>query len=123
MICRTQRSDYRTAGIQPSKVVSDLDVEKDRQGRIIVTQYHNIPGNEHVYVVGDCASLPHSPSAQLAEGQGEQIAKVILSRWNNQPLPKEMPTIRLKGVIGALRKKSGFGMFNGRPVRGGSCVY
>ncbi len=107
-----------TAGIQPSKVVSDLDVEKDRQGRIIVTQYHNIPGNEHVYVVGDCASLPHSPSAQLAEGQGEQIAKVILSRWNNEPLPKEMPTIRLKGVIGALGKKSGFGMFDGRPVTG-----
>ncbi len=107
-----------TAGIQPSKVVRKLDVEKDRYGRIILTQYHNIPGYEHVYVVGDCASLPHSPSAQLAEGQGEQIAQVILSRWKNELLPEEMPVIKLKGVLGALGRKSGFGLFEGRPVTG-----
>ena len=45
-------------------------VEKDKKGRVILTKHHNIPNNEHVYVVGDSASLPHAPSAQLAEGQG-----------------------------------------------------
>lgn len=106
------------AGIQPSKVVRMLDVEKDRIGRIILTPHHNIPNNENVYVVGDCACLPHSPSAQLAEGQGEQIAQVLLSRWKNEPLPEEMPTIKLKGFLGALGKKSGFGLVEGRPVTG-----
>lgn len=107
-----------TAGIQPNKIVQNINVEKDRQGRIILTPHHNIPGNEHVYVVGDCASLPHAPSAQLAEGQAEQIVDILLKRWNNQELPDELPTIKLKGVLGSLGKKHGFGLVADRPITG-----
>lgn len=107
-----------TAGIQPNKIVQEMDVEKDRQGRIILTLHHNIPGNEHVYVVGDCASLPHAPSAQLAEGQAEQIVDILLKRWKNQELPTELPTIKLKGVLGSLGKKHGFGLVADRPITG-----
>ncbi|MBH0171125.1 NAD(P)/FAD-dependent oxidoreductase [Fictibacillus sp. 18YEL24] len=97
-----------TAGIQPSRIVRDLDVEKDSQGRVVLTEHHHLPTQEHVYVVGDCASLPYAPSAQLAEEQAEQISQVLLARWNEQPLP-EMNEIKLKGVMGSLGKKSGFG--------------
>lgn len=97
-----------TAGIQPSHIVRELDVEKDSQGRVVLTEHHHLPSEEHVYVVGDCASLPYAPSAQLAEEQAEQISQVLLARWNNQPLP-EMNEIKLKGVMGSLGKKSGFG--------------
>ncbi|WP_137788500.1 NAD(P)/FAD-dependent oxidoreductase [Bacillus sp. E(2018)] len=97
-----------TAGIQPSRIVRDLDVEKDSQGRVVLTEHHHLPTEEHVYVVGDCASLPYAPSAQLAEEQAEQISQVLLARWNDQPLP-EMNEIKLKGVMGSLGKKSGFG--------------
>ncbi len=97
-----------TAGIQPSRIVRDLDVEKDSQGRVVLTEHHHLPTAEHVYVVGDCASLPYAPSAQLAEEQAEQISQVLLARWNEQPLP-EMNEIKLKGVMGSLGKKSGFG--------------
>ncbi|MET3727320.1 NADH dehydrogenase [Fictibacillus halophilus] len=97
-----------TAGIQPSRIVRDLDVEKDSQGRVVLTEHHHLPAEEHVYVVGDCASLPYAPSAQLAEEQAEQISQVLLARWNDQPLP-EMNEIKLKGVMGSLGKKSGFG--------------
>src|SRR5690606_40360880 len=55
-----------TAGIKPNQIVRNLEVEKDRQGRVILTKHHNIPNYEHIYVVGDCASLPFAPSAQLA---------------------------------------------------------
>ena len=96
-----------TAGIQPNRVVRELPVEKDKQGRIILTKHHNIPHDEHVYVVGDCASLPHAPSAQLAEGQGEQIVQVLLKRWNNEELPDTLPVIKLKGILGSLGKKHG----------------
>jgi len=95
-----------------------MDVEKDRQGRIILTPHHNLPENEHVYVVGDCASLPHAPSAQLAEGQAEQIVDILLKRWNNQELPEQLPTIKLKGVLGSLGKKHGFGLVADRPITG-----
>ncbi|EIT85649.1 putative NADH dehydrogenase [Fictibacillus macauensis ZFHKF-1] len=97
-----------TAGIQPNKLVRDLDVEKDPQGRVILANYHHLPENEHVFVVGDCASMPFSPSAQLAEEQAEHIAKVLLCRWKDEPMPK-LDEIKLKGVMGSLGKKSGFG--------------
>ncbi|WP_449622566.1 NAD(P)/FAD-dependent oxidoreductase [Robertmurraya sp. Marseille-Q9965] len=107
-----------TAGIQPIEVVRNMDAEKDKQDRIILTPHHNIPGNEHVYVVGDCASLPHAPSAQLAEGQAEQIVDILLKRWKNEELPESLPTIKLKGVLGSLGKKHGFGLVAERPITG-----
>jgi NADH:ubiquinone reductase (H+-translocating) len=107
-----------TAGIQPSKVVRELDIEKDPQGRVILTKQHNLPTDEHVYVVGDCASLPHAPSAQLAEGQAEQIVQVLVKRWNGEEPPSEFPAIKLKGVLGSLGKKHGFGLVADRPLIG-----
>ncbi|MFH0347827.1 NAD(P)/FAD-dependent oxidoreductase [Bacillus vallismortis] len=107
-----------TAGIQPNKVVRNLDVEKDAQGRIVLTPHHNLPGDEHLYVVGDCASLPHAPSAQLAEAQAEQIVQILQKRWNGEALPESMPQFKLKGVLGSLGKKSGFGLVADRPLIG-----
>ncbi len=107
-----------TAGIQPNRVVREMDVQKDKQNRVILTVHHNIPGNEHVYVVGDCASLEHAPSAQLAEGQAEQIVQVLQSRWKGEPLPESLPTIKLKGILGSLGKKHGFGLVGEKPVTG-----
>ncbi|MFS0863677.1 NAD(P)/FAD-dependent oxidoreductase [Fredinandcohnia sp. 179-A 10B2 NHS] len=107
-----------TAGIQPNKVVRDMDVEKDTSGRVVLTKQHNLPNDENVYVVGDCASLPHAPSAQLAEGQAEQIVQVLLKRWNGEAPPSEFPQIKLKGILGSLGKKHGFGLVAERPITG-----
>ncbi|OES46525.1 NAD(P)/FAD-dependent oxidoreductase [Domibacillus iocasae] len=107
-----------TAGIQPSLVVREMNVEKDRSDRVILTPHHNVPGNEHVYVVGDCASLPYAPSAQLAEEQAEQIVDVLQKRWKNEPLPETMPEMKLKGVLGSLGKKQGFGFVADRAITG-----
>lgn len=107
-----------TAGIQPNRIVREMNVEKDRQGRVVLTKYHHLPQDEHVFVVGDCASLPHAPSAQLAEAQAEQIVQVLLKKWRNEPLPDEMPPFKLKGVLGSLGKKSGFGMLGDRALTG-----
>ena len=84
-----------TAGIQPNKIVRDLPVEKDKQGRVILTPQHFIPNHENVFVVGDCASLDHAPSAQLAEGQAEQIVVVLDKIWKGEPLPESFPKIKL----------------------------
>lgn len=107
-----------TAGIQPIKVVRDLPVEKDSQGRVILTKQHFIHNYEDVFVVGDCASLPHAPSAQLAEAQAEQIVQVLIKKWNGEPLPESFPPFKLKGVLGSLGKKQGFGLVNDRPLMG-----
>ncbi|WAA09955.1 NAD(P)/FAD-dependent oxidoreductase [Fervidibacillus albus] len=107
-----------TAGIQPNKVVRELEVEKDQQGRVILSDYHHIPKYENVYVVGDCASLPHAPSAQLAEAQAEQIVQIMLRKWKGEALPESMPKIKLKGVLGSLGKKQGFGVVADRALTG-----
>jgi NADH dehydrogenase len=107
-----------TAGIQPNHIVQELDVEKDSHGRIVLTPHHQIPLYEHVYVVGDCASLPHAPSAQLAEGQAEQIALVLLKQLDGEAFKEELPPIKLKGMLGALGRKNGFGLVAEKLVTG-----
>ncbi|SMG56863.1 NAD(P)/FAD-dependent oxidoreductase [Paenibacillus aquistagni] len=105
-----------TAGIQPVEVVQNLQVEKDPQGRVKINVYHQIPAHPNVFMVGDCASLPLSPSAQAAGVQGEQIADVALALWKG-----ETPTlgrIKLKGTLGSLGKKSGFAMLGKHPLVG-----
>ena len=107
-----------TAGIQASEIVRDLDVDKDRSGRLTITPHHHLPTDEHIFVVGDCASLPHAPSAQLAEGQAEQIVEVLTCRWKGEEPPQIFPAIKLKGVLGSLGKKHGFGMMADRAITG-----
>ncbi|KGR75063.1 NAD(P)/FAD-dependent oxidoreductase [Ureibacillus sinduriensis] len=97
-----------TAGVQPVKIVREMDAEKDRKGRPIVNKYFHLNDDENVFVVGDCASSDLPASAQLAEEQAERIVKVLTKRWRNEPLPETMPPIKLKGFMGSLGKKQGF---------------
>lgn len=107
-----------TAGIQPVKPVRALGLECDASGRVVINQYHQLPNDEHVYVVGDCAALPMAPSAQLAEEQAEQIVKVLKATWKGETLPETMPEIKLKGFLGSLGKKQGFAYLADRTVTG-----
>ena len=107
-----------TAGIQANRIARSLDGEKDRLGRLFITPRHHLPYDEHVFIVGDCASLPHAPSAQLAEGQAEQIVEVLKSRWKGEEPPVSFPPIKLKGILGSLGKKQGFGLMADRAITG-----
>lgn len=97
-----------TAGVQPVKLVRDMEAEKDKFGRPIVTQYFTLQDDENVFVIGDCASSTLPPTAQLAEEQAEHVVKVLRTRWSGMPLPEKMPEIKLKGFMGSLGKKQGF---------------
>jgi len=105
-----------TAGIQPVTLVQRMELPKDNQGRLIINKHHQLPDYNNVYVVGDCAAIPHSPSAQAAGAQGKQIAEVIHAEWNNRE--PRLGIIKLKGVLGSLGKKSGFGIMAGTPIMG-----
>lgn len=106
-----------TAGIRPNSLIDDLDVEKDVHGRVVLTEHHQIPGYDGTFVVGDCASLPFAPSAQLSELQADQIAIVLKKKWKNEPLP-HLSQIKLKGTFGSLGKKQGFGIMAGSSLTG-----
>ncbi len=105
-----------TAGIQPVGLVQQMNLPKDKQGRLLINQWHELPYVRDVFVVGDCASISFSPSAQLAEAMGEQVAEVILGRWEGKDV--RLPKIKLKGVLGSLGKKSGFGLMGSTPIIG-----
>jgi len=107
-----------TAGIQANKLVREIEGEKDRMGRLSITPLHHLPNDEHVFILGDCANLPHAPSAQLAEGQAEQIVEVLKKRWKGEEPPTSFPQIKLKGVLGSLGKKQGFGMMANQAITG-----
>ncbi|WP_239618704.1 NAD(P)/FAD-dependent oxidoreductase [Cohnella mopanensis] len=105
-----------TAGIQPVELVQRMTLPKDPQGRLIVNEWHELPDAPHVYVIGDCSSQPFSPSAQLAGAQGKQVAEIIRARLDNKE-PK-LSRIKLKGVLGSLGKKAGFGLMGATPLLG-----
>lgn len=105
-----------TAGIRPAALVQGMNVSKDPQGRILLNEYHQIPRYPEIFVCGDCASLPFAPSAQAAEGQGYQIAQVAVALWRGET-PK-LSSIKLKGTLGSLGKKAGFGLMGTKQVTG-----
>ncbi|NGM84780.1 NAD(P)/FAD-dependent oxidoreductase [Paenibacillus sp. 7124] len=105
-----------TGGIQPVQVVQNLNVAKDRGGRVLLGQYYNIPEYPEVYVIGDCASLPYAPSAQAAGAQGEQIGQILRALWRNEK--PRLHKIKLKGTLGSLGKTEGFGLLGSRSVMG-----
>ncbi|QRN49371.1 NAD(P)/FAD-dependent oxidoreductase [Macrococcoides bohemicum] len=107
-----------TAGIQPVEIVRNLPVEIGDGNRVKLNQYHQIPSNPNVYVVGDCAALPHAPSAQLAEVQAEQIIDVMKMIWSDKPLPEVMPELKLQGFMGSLGEKEGFAYLMEKTVTG-----
>lgn len=105
-----------TAGIQPVKVVQDLDLPKDRSGRILLNEWYQVPSHPEVYVIGDCASLPFVPSAQAAGAQAEQVGHVMKALWR-EDTPKVSP-LKLKGTLGSLGKHAGFGLMGSTSVMG-----
>ncbi len=105
-----------TAGIQPVDLVQRISLPKDPQGRLVVNEYHELPDYAHVFVIGDCSSQPFSPSAQLAGAQGKQVAEVIRARWHGKE--PRLGGIKLKGVLGSLGKKAGFGLMGATPLLG-----
>lgn len=107
-----------TAGIRPVTVVQELATEKGDSGRLVINKYHQLPDNNEIYVVGDCAALPYAPSAQVAEEQAEQIVTVLRAVWKDEKLPEQMPELKLKGFLGSLGKKQGFAYLGDRTVTG-----
>ncbi|MBS3679044.1 FAD-dependent oxidoreductase [Ornithinibacillus massiliensis] len=116
-VCYVNDVTIWTAGVRPNKVVRELPFQKDQHEKIVVNDFFQVPEQPNVYVIGDCASSIHSPSAQLAGIQGEQTAAVLNCVLKNKE-PKKPKDIRLKGTLGSLGKSDGFGNMMKQPMTG-----
>lgn len=107
-VCYLNDVTIWTAGVRPNYLVRELPVQKDRHEKVVVNDYFQIPEHTNIYVIGDCASSVHSPSAQLAGQQGEQVAEILLAVLQEKE-PKKPKEIKLRGTLGSLGKSDGFG--------------
>jgi NADH:ubiquinone reductase (H+-translocating) len=82
------------AGVRPSPLTSALDVERGRDGRLVVTPELRLPAYPDVYALGDCAwfpipeenGRPAPPNAQTAVSQAPVVAANIVASLTGQPL-------------------------------------
>jgi NADH dehydrogenase len=87
------RTTVWAAGIEPSPLVSNLDVAKDHRGRILVDEFLRVKGRSGVYAVGDCTSIdydgPPVPAlAQAAEQEGKRAALNLAAEIEGEaPVP------------------------------------
>ncbi len=116
-VCYDSDVTIWTAGVKPNRLIDELPYEKDEQGKVVVNDFYQVPESTNVYVVGDCASSTFSPSAQLAQHQGERIADILLSVLKDEE-PKKPKEIKLKGTLGSLGKTDGFGNMFNQPFTG-----
>jgi NADH dehydrogenase len=80
-----------TIGTTPARIVSELDVRKER-GRIVTDADMRVSGLQNVWAVGDCAYItnafdnqPSPPTGQFAEREGRQAAANIVRVLRGQP--------------------------------------
>ena len=101
------------AGIVPNPVVSNLPVEKDKRGHIVVDATMRSRSHPEVWALGDCASIP-SPNgdpypnlAQHALREAKLLAHNIHGVLNGQP---PQPFIyHTMGMMGSLGHSRAFG--------------
>ncbi len=82
-----------TAGVKPSSIGFDVDLPKDRQGRIIVNQYFQIADFPEVFVLGDQAAFKNPDGgdylpmlAQVAHKESEGVARNVIRQIEGKPL-------------------------------------
>jgi NADH dehydrogenase len=107
-----------TAGIMPNPISNPLLAysNADRMNRVVVKDNYELPYYRDIFVIGDCASSEFAPSAQLSHLQGKQLGEYFISVWQGREYKPE--PIKLRGVLGYLGKKTGFGLVNGNVLLG-----
>ncbi len=80
------------AGAKPALLIEQMQVEKARQGRVVISPTLQLPGHLEVFVIGDAAHLPGKDGAPLpmiapvAMQQGAFAARNLLRMIEGKPL-------------------------------------
>ncbi|MGN6727385.1 MAG: NAD(P)/FAD-dependent oxidoreductase [Tepidisphaeraceae bacterium] len=97
-----------TAGVKPGPLIEQLEVAKEK-GRITVDSCLRVPGQDNLWAVGDCASVPdwksgkpQPPTAQHGLRQAVHAAKNIRALIEGrEPTPFKFTTIGQLASIGS----------------------
>jgi NADH dehydrogenase len=114
-----------TAGVASSKLISNLNCEHDRERRIKVNNFLEIPKYEGVaYSIGDCTSLanpntgkPYPQTAQHAIKQGRLVANNIIFKIKGKGKKKQFE-YKIKGMMAEIGKRDGVATLFGIKLHG-----
>jgi NADH dehydrogenase len=110
------------AGVAPSELNRALDVELDRQGRIVVEPDCSLPGHPEVFVIGDQAHFEEEPGkplpglAPVAIQQGRLVARNILHDLAGEP--REPFRYIDKGQMATIGRRRAIAQFAGLEIAG-----
>lgn len=111
------------AGVAANPLNKSLNVELDRQGRIIVNPDLSIPNHPDIFVLGDQAHYkwginaePLPGLAPVAMQQGRFIAKYLMAKIEGETLPKFKYVD--KGQMATIGRSRAVAMFRGLEFHG-----
>jgi NADH dehydrogenase len=110
------------AGVVPSKLSHQIDVAKDRSGRILVNQDLSVPGFSNVFVLGDQAAFATENDqllpglAPVAVQQGAFVATVVEADRTGQLRP--FFKYRDKGIMATIGRRRAVVYSNGLKLEG-----
>jgi NADH dehydrogenase len=111
------------AGVHGSKVAETLDVELDRQGRVLVADDLSVPGHPEIFVIGDLAHVTDSKTGNPVPGVAPaaiQMGEYAASSIRNRLGGKESPafTYRDKGSMATIGRNRAVASIHGRHFSG-----
>ncbi|MCL4545585.1 MAG: NAD(P)/FAD-dependent oxidoreductase [Chloroflexi bacterium] len=102
-----------SAGVRPSRLLSELPLDRDRAGRVIVDATMRVPGQEHVWALGDCAHIPnrrqghdaaYPTTAQHALREAYRLGRNIAAVLRDEPAkPFDYPLRIQLAIVGHRR--------------------
>jgi NADH dehydrogenase len=116
-----------TAGIAPNPLLTNLPLEKAKNGRLIVDASMRSKERPEVWAIGDCATIPdpqgkpYPPLAQHALREAKVLARNIATviRHPDEPVPKLEPFIyQTMGMLASLGHYSGVGRVGKIKIKG-----
>lgn len=112
------------AGVGANPLNKALEVEVDRQGRVIVNANLTIPGYPEIFVIGDQAHFNYAPEgkplpglAPVAMQEGRFVAKVIKGRVKGGKIPGQFYYVD-KGQMATIGRSRAVVMFKGLEFHG-----
>ncbi|MEQ1820468.1 MAG: NAD(P)/FAD-dependent oxidoreductase [Terricaulis sp.] len=111
------------AGVQSSPAARWLNIPADRAGRAIIAGNLRAPGNDNIFVIGDCAAVNDASGRQLpgvapvAKQQGVYAARVIKAAFEGNPLTEPFAYVDY-GNLATVGRKAAVADFRGFRLTG-----
>ncbi|MBI3639305.1 MAG: NAD(P)/FAD-dependent oxidoreductase [Thaumarchaeota archaeon] len=111
-------------GVAIDPVVSNLDCEHDKIGRVTVDEYLRVKNHPNVFALGDCASIidtvsgkPYPPTAQHAIREAKIVFENLVSSIKGTKT-KNVFSYKSKGTMATIGKRTGVAILMGHKVSG-----